>query len=68
MQQGKAMAYAYRKLKVQDKNYSTYDLELEDMVFAIKILKHYLYGVQFNVYTNNKSLQYVFSQRKLNLQ
>ncbi|KAH0733004.1 hypothetical protein KY289_004192 [Solanum tuberosum] len=54
-------------LKVHEKNYPTHDLELAAVVFALKIWRHYLYGVHVDVLTNNKSLQYVFSQKELNL-
>ena len=68
MQHGKVIAYAYRQLKVHEKNYPTHDLELAAVVFALKIWRHYLYGVHVAVFTNHKSLQYVFTQKKLNLQ
>ena len=55
------------KLKVYEKNYSTHDLELVSMVFALKIWRHYPYGVHVDVYTYHKSLQYAFTQKELNL-
>ena len=45
----------------------THDLELAAAVFALKIWRHYLYGVHVDVFTDHKSLQYVFSQKDLNL-
>ncbi|WMV09385.1 hypothetical protein MTR67_002770, partial [Solanum verrucosum] len=68
MQNGKVIAYASRQLKVHEKNYPTHDLELEAVLFALKIWRHYLYGVHMDVFTDHKSLQYVFSQNDLNLQ
>ena len=62
MQHGKVIAYASRQLKPHKKNYLTHDLELAAVVFALKILRHYLYGVHIDVFTDHKSLQYVFSQ------
>ena len=59
MQNGKVMAYASRQLKVHEKNYPTHDLELAAVVFALKIWRHYLYGVHVDVFTDHKSLQYV---------
>ena len=56
MKHGKVIAYAYRKLKVHEKNYPTNDLELVVVVFAFKIRGHYLYGVDVDVYINHKSL------------
>ena len=67
LQRGKVIAYASRKLKVHEKNYPTHDLELAAVVFSLKIWRHYLYGVHVDVFTNNKSLQYVFTQKELNL-
>ena len=67
MQRDKALAYASRQLKVHEKNYPIHDLELIVVVFALKIWRHYLYGVQVDVFTDHKSLQYVFTQKELNL-
>ncbi|KAH0669077.1 hypothetical protein KY289_023570 [Solanum tuberosum] len=67
MQNGKVIAYASRQLKVHEKNYPTHDLELAVVVFALKIWRHYLYGVHVDVFTDHKSLQYVFTQKDLNL-
>ncbi|KAH0692437.1 hypothetical protein KY285_019534 [Solanum tuberosum] len=66
MQRGKVIAYASRQLKVHENNYPTHDLELA-VVFALKIWRHYLYGVHVDVFTDHKSLQYVFTQKELNL-
>ena len=67
MQHGKVVAYASRKIKVHEKNYPTQDLELATMVFALKIWRHYLYGVHVDVFTDHNILQYVFTQKELNL-
>ena len=67
MQQGKVIVYASRKLKVHEKNCPTHDLELAAVVFALKIWRLYLYGVHVDVFTNHKSLQYVFIKKALNL-
>ncbi|WMV19420.1 hypothetical protein MTR67_012805, partial [Solanum verrucosum] len=67
MQNGKVIAYASRQLKVHENNYPTHDLELAVVVFALKIWRHYLYGVHVDIFTDHKSLQYVFTQKELNL-
>ncbi|GJU90907.1 putative reverse transcriptase domain-containing protein [Tanacetum coccineum] len=67
MQRGKVIAYASRQLKIQEKNYTTHDLELGIIVFALKIRRHYLYGTKSVIYTDHKSLQYIFSQKELNI-
>ena len=62
------LAYASRKLKVHERNYPTHDLELAVVVFALKIRRHYLFGVHVDVFNDDKSLQYVLAQMELNLQ
>ena len=62
------MAYASRQLKVHKKNYSTHDLALAGLMFILKIWRHYLYGVQFQVFSDHKSLKYLFDQKELNMQ
>jgi len=68
MQNKKVVAYASRQLKVHERNYSTHDLELAAVVFALKIWMHYLYGTSFKVFSDNKSLRYLFDQKELNMQ
>lgn len=67
MQSGKVIAYASRQLRPHEKNYPTHDLELAIVVFALKIWRHYLYGVTCEVYTDHKSLKYFFTQQELNM-
>ncbi|KAI3754880.1 hypothetical protein L1987_54672 [Smallanthus sonchifolius] len=67
MQRGRVIAYASRKLKIHEANYPTHDLELAAVVFALKIWRHYLYGVKFTIYSNHKSLKYFFEQKELNM-
>ncbi|GJY82442.1 putative reverse transcriptase domain-containing protein [Tanacetum coccineum] len=56
MQREKVIAYASRQLKIHEKNYTTHDLELGAVVFALKIWRHYLYGTKCMVFTDHKSL------------
>ncbi|KAJ9542547.1 hypothetical protein OSB04_029053 [Centaurea solstitialis] len=67
MQDRKVIAYASRKLKVHELNYPTHDMELAAVVFALKIWRHYLYGVKCQIYTDHKSLQYLLNQKELNM-
>ncbi|GJS06404.1 putative reverse transcriptase domain-containing protein [Tanacetum coccineum] len=67
MQKGRVIAYASRKLKIHEKNYTTHDLELGAVVFALKIWRHYLYGTKSVIYTDHKSLQHIFNQKELNM-
>ena len=67
MQEGKVIAYASRQLKVHEQNYPTHDLELAAVVFALKIWRHYLYGATCKLFTDHKSLKYIFTQKELNM-
>ncbi|GKE63205.1 putative reverse transcriptase domain-containing protein [Tanacetum coccineum] len=67
MQREKVIAYASRQLKVHEKNYTTHDLELGSVVFALKIWRHYLYGTKCTVFTDHKSLQHILDQKELNM-
>nr|GEX58183.1 putative reverse transcriptase domain-containing protein [Tanacetum cinerariifolium] len=63
----KVIAYASRQLKVHEQNYTTHDLELGSIVFALKIWRHYLYGTKCTVFTDPKSLQHILDQKELNM-
>ncbi|GKA15612.1 putative reverse transcriptase domain-containing protein [Tanacetum coccineum] len=67
MQREKVIAYASRQLKIHEKNYTTHDLELGAVVFALKIWRHYLYGTKCTVFTDHKSLQHILNQKELNM-
>ncbi|GKA22269.1 putative reverse transcriptase domain-containing protein [Tanacetum coccineum] len=67
MQREKVIAYALRQLKIHEKNYTTHDLELGAVVFALKIWRHYLYGTKCTVFTDHKSLQHILNQKELNM-
>ena len=67
MQSGRVVAYGSRQLKNHEKNYPTHDMELVVVVFALKIRSHYLYGEEFEVYSDHKSLKYIFTQWDLNM-
>ncbi|GKF86235.1 putative reverse transcriptase domain-containing protein [Tanacetum coccineum] len=67
MQKEKVIAYASRQLKIHEKNYTTHDLELGTVVFALKIWRHYLYGTKCTVFTDHKSLQHILNQKELNM-
>jgi hypothetical protein len=67
MQEGKVVAYSSRQLKVHEKNYPTHDLELAAVVHALKTWRHYLYGQKCDIYTDHKSLKYIFTPLELNM-
>ena len=67
MKNGKVIDYASGQFKVHEKNYTTHDLKLATMVFSLKIWCYYLYGVHVDIFTDHKSLKYVFTHKELNL-
>ncbi|GJT60445.1 putative reverse transcriptase domain-containing protein [Tanacetum coccineum] len=67
MQREKVIAYASHQLKIHEKKYTTHDLELGVVVFALKMWRHYLYGTKCVLITNHKSLQHILYQKKLNM-
>jgi hypothetical protein len=67
MQDGKVVSYASQQLKKHEENYPTHDLELAVVVHALKIWRHYIIGHRCEIYTDHKSLKYIFTQSDLNL-
>jgi hypothetical protein len=67
MQEGHMIAYASHQLRKHELNYPTHDLELAAVVHALKIWRHYIMGTKCQVYTDRKSLKYIFTQKDLNL-
>jgi hypothetical protein len=67
MQDGHMVAYASRQLRKHEVNYSTHDLELAIVAYALKIWRHYLMGKRCELYTDHKSSKYIFTQLDLNL-
>jgi hypothetical protein len=67
MQEGKVVSYASRQLRKHEENYPTHDLELVAMVHALKIWRHYLIGHRCEIYSDHKTLKYIFTQTDLNL-
>ncbi|GJV03694.1 putative reverse transcriptase domain-containing protein [Tanacetum coccineum] len=67
IQREKVIAYASCQLNIHEKDYTTHDLELEAVVFALKIWRHYLYGTKCVVLTDHKNLQHILDQKELNM-
>jgi hypothetical protein len=67
MQDSKVIAYLSRQLRPHELNYPTHDLELAAVVHALKTWRHYLMGNLCEIYTDHKSLKYIFSQKELNM-
>ena len=60
------ICYESIKLKEHEKNYATHDLELEAIVDALKMWRHYLMGKKFEVKIDHCGLKYLFDQPPLN--
>jgi hypothetical protein len=67
LQDNRVIAYASRALRPHEQNYPTHGLELAVVVHALKMWRHYLMGTHFNIYTDHKSLKYIFTQADLNM-
>ena len=67
MQDEKVIAYGSRQLRKHEDNYPTHDLEMTAVVFALKIWRSYFYDETIQIYTDHKSLKYLFTQSDLNL-
>jgi hypothetical protein len=67
MQENRVIVYASRALRPHEKNYPTHDLELAAVVHALKLWRHYLMSNRCNIYTDHKSLKYIFTQSALNM-
>ena len=67
IQSERVVACGSRQLKNHEQNYPTHDMELAAVVFALKIWRRYLFGEEFEVYSDHKSLKYIFTQRDLNM-
>jgi hypothetical protein len=67
LMQGQVVYYASRQLRKQEDNYPTHDLELAAVVHDLKIWRHYLIGHRCEIYSDHKSLKYIFTQNDLNL-
>ena len=67
IQNEKVVAYASCQLKDYETRYPTIDLELAAIVFKVKIWRHYLYRVHYDIYIDHKTLKYLFTQKELNV-
>jgi hypothetical protein len=67
MQDGRAIVYALRQLQRHEEHYPTHDLELLAVVHTLKVWRHYLLGNLVHIYTDHKSLKYLFTQPDLNM-
>jgi hypothetical protein len=67
MQDNRVIAYASRALRTHEQNYPTHDLELAAVIHALKIWRQHLMGTKCHIYTDYKSLKYIFTQADLNM-
>jgi hypothetical protein len=67
MQDGRLISYSSRQLRHHEEHYPTHDLELIAVVMALRTWQHYLLGNVVHIYTDHKSLKYIFTQLDLNM-
>jgi hypothetical protein len=67
MQEGRVISYSSRQLRCHEENYRTHDLEMVAMVMALSTWRHYLVGNMVHIYTDHKSLKYIFTQLDLDM-
>jgi ribonuclease HI len=67
MQEGRVISYSSRQLRCHEEHYPTHDLELAAVVMALRTWYHYLHGNVIHIYTDHKSLMYIFTQPDLNM-
>jgi ribonuclease HI len=67
IQEGRAIAYASRQLRHHEEHYPAHDLELLAVVHALKVWRHYLLHNLVHIYTDHKSLKYLFTQPEMNM-
>ena len=67
MQEGRVISYSLRQLRCHEEHYPTHDLELAAVVMALRMWRHYLLGNVVHIYTDHKSLYYIFTQLDLNM-
>jgi hypothetical protein len=67
MQESRVISYSSRQLRCHEEHYPTHDLELATVVMALQTWRHYLHGNVVHIYTNHRSLKYIFTQPDLNM-
>jgi hypothetical protein len=67
MQGGRVISYSSRQLRCHEENYPIHDFELPAVVLALTTWRHYLFGNIVHIYTDHKSLKYIFTQLDVNM-
>jgi hypothetical protein len=67
MQEGQVISYSLRQLRHHEEHYPTHGIELAAVVMALRTWHHYLLGNVVHIYTDQKSLKYIFTQPELNM-
>ena len=68
MQNGRVVTYASRQLRPHELNYPTHNLELAAVIFALKIWRHYLYGVRWRDIHGSQEPQTHFHTKRVELE
>jgi hypothetical protein len=67
LQEGWVISYSSRQLRRHEEHYPIHDLELAAVVMALRTWRHYLLGNVVHIYTDHKTLKYIFTQLDLNM-
>jgi hypothetical protein len=67
VQEGRVVSYSSRQLRHHEECYPTHDLELAAVVMVLRTWLDYLLGNVVHIYTDHKSLKYIFTQPDLNV-
>jgi hypothetical protein len=66
MQDIRVITYISRKLRRHEENYATHDLDLLAIVYSLRVWRHYLIGLKFELKMDHCGLQHIFTQSDLN--
>jgi hypothetical protein len=67
MQEGRVISYSSWQLRHHEEHYPTHDFELAAVVMALRTWRYYLLWNVVHIYTDHKSLKYIFTQPDLKM-
>jgi hypothetical protein len=67
MQYGRGIAYISRKLRKDEDNYAMYDLELLEIIYSLRVWRHYIVGWKLKLETDHCGFQHIFTQSDFNV-
>jgi hypothetical protein len=67
MQEGCVIGYSFCQLQHYEEHYLTHDLQLATIVLALRTWWHYILGNVVHIFTEHKSMKYIFTHPDLNM-